>query len=192
MKRILPIFFALIFLLPSCSFEQNFQSAGAIEKHVIENQELFTQCFSILSQMKKDRFYVAMEIEKDEEGNEIEGTLRLVTYEKESDDREEIENEILENVLLDFDLTLLYFQTASDGRRCLIFSYSKESETEKVQKGFYYSPDALPCGWWGRKADLIKKDERFLQLNRDGNAAYYTVKITENFYYFEKYGNLLA
>lgn len=192
MKRLLFFLLALSFLLPSCGSQKETKSAGEIAKAVEENAALFQECYQILADMKKERIYVAMEEKEDENGNKIENSLRLVSYEKETDDRAEMENEILEKVLVDFDLTLLFFQTASDGRTCLIFSYSKEAESDRVQNGFYFSPDSLPCAFWGRRGNLVRSADRYLQMNQKGDAVYYTTKIWENFYYFEKYGNLLA
>ena len=192
MKRILLFFLALILFLPSCGGQNKMVNAGTVAQNVKENKNLFLQCYEILSEMKKERVYVAMEEEKDEDKNEIEGSKRLVLYEKESDERTEIENEILEKALTDFGLALIFYQTASDGRVCVIFSYTKENEKGKVQNGFYYSPDTQPCAWWGRRGELIRRDDRYLQLNRKEDAVYYTVNIENSFYYFEKYGDLLA
>lgn len=192
MKRLLIFLLCLTLFLPSCTASQKTVSPAVISKNVKENASLFLSCYDVLSDLKRERVYAAMEEEKDENGKEISGTKRLVLYEKESGEREEFESPVLEETLEKFDLALIFFQTASDGRICVIFSYSKEADTKGIQNGFYYSPDTLPCAWWGRKGDLIRKDDRYLQLNRNEDAAYYTVHIDGGFYYFEKYGDLLA
>ncbi len=134
-----------------------------------------------------ERIYVAIEDNKDTE----EKDPRLVSYEKESGTRSEIENETLEKTLTELGLKLIFFQTAADARRCVIFSFEKESY-QGIAYGFYYSFDALPCGWWGREAKLKKKDGRYLQIDAKGTAWYQTVQIENNFYFYEKHGNLVA
>ena len=192
MKRLIPFFFALSLLLAGCSQNKQTISAGKTSKDVKENTDLLLSCYQTLSEMKKERIYVALEEKTDEEGNAIKGSRRLVSYEKESGERSEITSPVLENALRRFDLAIILFQTADHGRECVIFSYTKENENEKVQNGFYYSPDSLPFAWWGRQGDLIQEGNRFLQLDKKGNGAYYTTPIIRSFYYFEKYGELLA
>ena len=146
-----------------------------------------------------ERCYVAMELPKEEEPataetletSEVPKEKRLVYYEKESDDRTEIENEALQTLLERYGLQLIFFQTASDSRRCVIFSFHKES-ADGIHKGLYYSYDALPCAWWGRRAELVKKDGRYLQVQKNGTAWYTTSLLRDHFYYYEKSGALTA
>ena len=184
MKRLFFLFLSVLLFLCSCS--PSYPHANETALQVKNNRALLEQCVEEMEKFGKERIYVAME--KEEEGERI----RLVSYPKESGERTEIENPVLERALLDLDLSLIFYQTASDSRRCVIFSYTKENQTEGVQNGFYYSFDSLPCAWWGRRGELKRQGERYLQLNRNGGAAYYTTPIEQNFYYFEKYGTLIA
>ena len=125
------------------------------------------------------------------ETSEVPKEKRLVYYEKESDDRTEIENEALQTLLERYGFQLIFFQTASDSRRCVIFSFHKES-ADGIHKGLYYSYDALPCAWWGRRAELAKQDGRYLQVQKNGTAWYATSLLRDHFYYYEKSGALTA
>lgn len=190
MMRLVALFLALTLSLCACA--RKAPEAGEVADTVTENRDLLLACVAEMEALGQDRVYVAMEAKKAEEGQTLsqEDKLpRLVSYPKESDDREEIENPTLQRAIESLSLALIFFQTAADGRRCVIFSYTKENASG-IQNGFYYSYDALPCAWWGRRAQLIRQNDRHIQLSRDGKGAYYTLPITESFFYFEKYGPL--
>lgn len=187
MKKLFLFLLSLAFLLSSCGDGGTTKKASDIFAVVKENGEALTQCAEEMKAFGMDRIYVAIEDNKETK----EKDPRLVSYEKESGERSEIENESLEKALKDFGLKLIFFQTAADARQCVIFSFEKEA-FEGIAYGFYYSFDVLPCGWWGREAKLKKKDGRFLQIDQNGSAWYQTVQIENNFYYFEKHGNLVA
>ncbi len=191
MKRIFLILASLLFLTSCTSEIGKVKNANSVAALVLENRDLFLSCTEEMATFGEERIYVAMEEKEGEELSAEEKKPRLVSYIKESDDREEIENEILEKTLAEFGFKVIFFQTASDGRQCVIFSYTKENDGG-VQNGFYYSPDDLPCAFWGRKGDLVREGERYLQLQKNGGGGYFTAKICENFYYFEKSGNLIA
>ncbi len=191
MKRLIPIL--LIFSLLFCSCSSTAPStpdANKCAKMLLSGEELFLDCVEEMEKFGEERIYVAMEAKEAKEGEEPQKP-RLVSYPKESDDRTEIENETLERALTEFGFKLIFFQTASNSRRSVIFSFSKEGDSG-IQNGIYYSYDTLPCAWWGRNSDLVKKHGRWLQIDKSGNAAYYTLALSEHFYYFEKYGNLKA
>lgn len=193
MKRILLFILIASLFLTSCTATVNLRDANGIAMQVKENLSLLEECVREMEAFGAERIYVAMEKPKPEEGKEAETVTaeeRLVSYEKESDDRTEIENPVLEEAITTLGLRLIFFQTAADSRRCVIFSFQKEAE--KKAQGFYYSFDALPCGWWGRAAEFEHRDGRYFQANQKGDAWYYTLSIEENFYYFEKSGSLLA
>lgn len=185
MKRFFSLILACLLFFTACGSEKN--KANEIFRTVRENGSLLTLCAEEMEKFGAERIYVAIEDNKDTEEHDP----RLVSYEKESGTRTEIENETLEKALKDLGLKLIFFQTAADARRCVIFSFEKEA-FEGIAYGFYYSFDLLPCGWWGREAKLKKKDGRFLQIDKSGNAWYQTVQIENNFYYFEKHGDLVA
>lgn len=187
MKRLFLSLLAFFLLFTACGNEQNRNKANEIISAVKENTDLLILSVKEMETFSAERIYVAIEDNKDTEKHDP----RLVSYEKESGNRNEIQNEILEQVLKDLGLKLIFFQTAADGRRCVIFSFEKEAY-EGISYGFYYSFDLLPCGWWGREAKLKKKDGRFLQIEKTGSAWYQTVQIKDNFYYFEKHGELVA
>ncbi len=193
MRRLcsLLLLLSLLFLSACRGDVPSHQSANLVIAIVKENTELFTRCVEEMESFHLERIYVALEQEETEEWQTVTGETRLVSFEKESDDRTEIENEILEEALSTFGFEVIFFQTASDSRRNVIFSFTRESD-DGVQNGFYYSYDALPSGWWGRRAQLERKDNRYLQANKNGDAWYYTVQIQDHFYYFEKMGDLLA
>lgn len=194
MKRLFLVFCTAI-LLTSCVAEPGEKrTANTIANTVLENEELFLSCAEEMAAFEEERIYVAMERREEKEGEtltEEEKKPRLVSYIKESDEREEIENSILEKALKKFGFKLIFFQTASDGKRCVIFSFAKENDPY-IQNGFYFSPDDSPRAYWGREASLEREGDRYLQLARNGGGWYYTVKITKNFYYFEKSGDLAA
>ncbi len=187
MKRLFPFLIIITLLLSSCSSETAGHNANSCAKLLVNGEELLLKCVAEMEKFEEERIYVAMEAEESEEPK----APRLVSYLKESDERTEIENEILEQALTEFGFRLIFFQTASNSRQSVIFSFSKESDLG-IQNGIYYTYDTLPCAWWGRKADLIKKHGRYLQIDKSGNAAYYTLALSEHFYYFQKYGNLVA
>ncbi len=187
MKKTFLFFLSFAFFLTACSDGGTTKKASDIFTLVKENGAVLTQCAEEMKAFGMDRIYVAMEDNKDTEENDP----RLVSYEKESGERSEIENETLQKALENFGLKLIFFQTATDARQCVIFSFEKEA-FQGIAYGFYYSFDALPCGWWGREADLKKKDGRYLQIDKSGSAWYQTVLIENNFYYFEKHGALVA
>jgi len=157
------------------------------------------QCIREMEAFGCDRIYVALE-EKEKKTAETSEQDQpkpdrdkiLVSYEKESDKRTEIDSPVLREAIETFDLALILFQTDSDARRSVLFSFHKENENGGIQNGFYYSYDHLPCGWWGRKAELKKKDNRYLQVSQNADAWYYTLQISDGFYYFEKFGDLVA
>ncbi len=194
MKRLFLIVCAVL-LLSSCAAEQNaIKNANAVAKTVLENKEIFLSCGEEMALFGEERIYVAMEAKEAKEGetlSEEEKKPRLVSFIKESDDREEIKNDILEDTLTRFGFKVIFFQTASDGKRCVIFSFAKENDPG-IQNGFYFTPDDLPRAFWGRKAELEREGDRYLQLAKNGGGWYYTTRITENFYYFEKSGDLVA
>ncbi len=190
MKRLSLFFLTSLLCLSACSTGTPAKTANSCEKMLVANEDFFLECVSEMEKFGEERIYVAMEAPEAKEGEEAKPP-RLVSYIKESDDREEIENEILEKALTEYGFRLIFFQTAGNSRQSVIFSYSKETDSG-VQNGIYYTYDTLPCAWWGRKGDLVKKHGRWLQIGRTGNAAYYTLPLTEHFYYFEKYGNLIA
>ena len=190
MKRLIPLILCVSLLLSACNSPTAASNANSCAKMLVAGEEDFLACVAEMERFGEERIYVAMEESETKEGEEPKPP-RLVSYPKESDDRTEIENEILERALTEYGFRLIFFQTASDSRRSVIFSFSKENDTG-IQNGIYYSYDTLPCAWWGRKGDLVKKHGRWLQIDRSGNAAYYTLALSEHFYYFEKYGDLRA
>ena len=193
MKRALLLTVLFFLLLSSCASGGEKISANQIATMVETEKELLNDCVSEMEKMGAERIYVAMEKPKPEKGEEsqtVTAEERLVSYEKESDDRTEIENAVLQEAIRRLEIRLIFFQTGADSRRCVIFSFGKESE--KNVWGFYYSYDALPCAWWGRGANLEHRDGRYFQANQKGDAWYYTLAITEHYYYFEKSGSLLA
>ncbi len=164
---------------------------------ILQNDDRFPLAVQELENSGQDRFYVALEEKEsaDSEKEKSTGTqekkeLILVTYVSKSSNHEEMESELLFSLLQDYGFRLIYFQTARDGRRCILFSLEEESES--FVQGIYYSFDAQPCAWWGRQAELKKKDDRYLQLSENGNAWYYTLPLKDGFYYFEKQGSLVA
>ena len=189
MKRYLAAVLCFPLLLCACSAPTS-HNANSCAKLLVAGEELFLDCVAEMEAFGEERIYVAMEEPEAKEGEEPR-PARLVSYVKESDDRTEIENEILERALTEYGFRLIFYQTASNSRRCVIFSFAKESDSG-IQNGLYYSYDTLPCAWWGRKGELVRKHGRYLQIDRSGNAAYYTLPLSEYFYYFEKYGNLRA
>lgn len=189
MKRLIPLLLCISLLFCACSAPTS-HNANSCAKLLVAGEELFLDCVAEMEAFGEERIYVAMEAPEAKEGDEPKPE-RLVSYVKESDDRKEIENEILERALTEYGFRLIFFQTSSNSRRSVIFSFSKETDSG-IQNGIYYSYDTFPCAWWGRKAELVKKHGRWLQIDRSGNAAYYTLPLSEHFYYFEKYGNLRA
>lgn len=202
MKKVICLVLSLLFLLSlsSCSEEGKTKSANAVFSEVKSEKELLLRAVSEMEAFGEERIYVALEAEKAEEEEdssaealpETGAEKRLVSFITEGGDREEIENALLQEVLEKFGLEVIFFQTSSDARRCVIFSYSREKEHKGLQNGFYYSFDSLPCAWWGREAKLKKDKNRFVQSNTDGSAWYMTQIIESGFYYFEKQGNLIA
>ena len=198
-KSLLCLLLSLLLLLGGCGEVREEKNANQIRSIVEEHKELLLACVKEMEAFEEERVYVAMEYpEKDEEAEEAETEeametkeKRLVFFTKESEDRTVIENEVLQKALETLGLEIIFYQTASDSRRTVIFSSHRESYKEKHQ-GFYYSYDDAPSGWWGRVAKLEKKDNRYLQANESADALYYTLRICENFYYYEKEGSLLA
>ena len=187
MKKLFPLLLSLALLFTACDTGSDVVNANICAKYLADDEEFFMQCVAEMEKFGEDRIYVAIETDEEEENAEP----RLVSYPKESEDRTEIENEILEKALTEYGFRLILFQTGSDSRRSVIFSYTKEKDGG-VQNGIYYSYDSLPCAWWGRAADLTRRDGRWIQVDRSGNASYYTLKLAESFYYFEKCGELIA
>jgi len=188
MKRLIPIILTFALFLTACSSAKTGHDANSCAKLLAKGEELLLACVEEMEKFGEERIYVAMEAEKAKEGEEPKAP-RLVSYLKESDERAEIENETLERALTEFGFRLIFFQTAGNSRQSVIFSFSKENDSG-IQNGLYYSYDKLPCAWWGRNSELIKKHGRWLQIDPSGNAAYYTLALSEYFFYFEKYGNL--
>jgi len=196
MKRTLFLLLTFLFvLLPlsSCaSLGPKKLSANQVRAMVQENYDLFFLCCQEMEKFGEERIYVARETEEiTEENGETVKRTRLVSYTTQSGTRTEIQSEILEETLIEFGFALIFYQTGSDARRSVIFSYTKENASG-IQNGFYYSYDAQPCAWWGRTAELIQKADRYMQLNKNESAWYYTVAIENGFFYFEKKGALLA
>lgn len=183
MKRGSILFLALILLFSSCGKSEK-QNAGAIGNLVMENHAVFLSCAEQMKGFGHERLYVAIE--------EIGGSEFLVSYEKESDERDLIENEILEDALRRFGFALIFFQTGMDSEESVIFSYTKEKEDTGIQSGFYYSFSGNPRAYWGRSDHLAEKGGMYIQADPKGHAWYYTTRIEDNFYYFEKHGNLTA
>lgn len=199
MKKILILLLSLVLFLTSCTSgeQKKVKTANEIEALVLNNRLLLEECVEEMRAFGLERVYVAYEAPKEEKETEEEVLTeepkppRLVSFEKESDTRKEIQNETLEKAILDLGLELIFFQTASDSRQCVIFSFTRENATG-VQNGFYYSFDALPCSWWGRNGNLKRKGNLYLQISQNGDASYHTVLIQDHFFYFEKEGNLVA
>lgn len=189
MKRVWVLCLAILLCLTACSSAER-HDANTEAKTVRENRELLEKCVERMLSFSEERIYVAME-EKLDEDKKPTGVVRLVSYTNEGATRNEIEDEILQEALETLGLKLIFFQTGSDARRVVIFSYTKEKAVGR-QAGFYYSFDALPCGWWGRTAELERQNERYLQMNANGSAWYYTLLLEGPFYYYEKTGELLA
>ena len=192
-KRLLLCFLSF-FLLVGCTAGGDRPTPNTFLSFLQNDGERFLAAVQELEGMKKDRFYVALEEkkkdEKEEKETEEEPEIILVTYVTKSGDHEELQSDLLFSLLQDYGFRLLYFQTARDSRRCVLFSLQEEGES--FVQGMYYSFDSQPCGWWGRQADLKKKGNRFLQLNENGSAGYFTLPLQDGFYYFEKHGNLVA
>jgi hypothetical protein len=199
-KRFLICALSLCLLLSACSSAETRSHAFSQILHTVqEHRELLLDCVKEMEAFGLERIYVAIEEPKKEEDEDEEETVtaepaepRLVSFEKETDDRTEIENETLENAIRTMGLELIFFQTASDARRVVIFSFSRENDTDSIQHGFYYSYDGQPAAWWGRKAELVHKDNKWLQISKNGDAWYYTLLLEDSFYYFEKNGYLMA
>ena len=180
MKRFLFVMTAVLVCLSSCAARP---TADSVSRLVSQNADAFTQAALEMRRISSDRLYVAVETPEEE------SAPCLVRFVKESDPHEPIENDLLFSVLQTHGFARLFFQTASDGRQCVIFSYTRENDPG-IQNGFYYSFDGAPCAYWGRAAKLEKQKKRFVQLTRDGTAAYYTAHLIDSFYYFEKTGSL--
>ncbi len=196
MKRgFICLFLLFPLLLASCqSSSSHGPDADEIFSAVKKNRDLFTRCAAEMEALGEDRIYVAMEPVETKEGEPETGgerRARLVSYGKESDSRTEITNPVLQEALERFGLALIFFQTSSDSRRTVIFSFAKENQIGTVN-GFYYSFDSQPSAWWGRRGDLVKSGSGFLQTNQREDAWYVTLLIEDHFYYFEKTGNLVA
>ena len=207
--RVLVSCACLLFLCACGGASSVRKDANAVFAEVKGELALLTKAAEEMKAFGAERIYVALEKESPEEteeepdalaeedetapsANAPDGEERLVYYLKASGPRTEIESEVLEDVLRKFGLALLLFQTASDSRESVLFSYALENGKEAVKNGFYYSFDAAPCGWWGRRASLKKNKTRYVQIARDGTAWYYTSNIEGNFFYFEKCGDLVA
>lgn len=183
MKRFFVGILILLLLFSSCGKNKT-PDAGRIGAIVKENRDDFQTCAEEMKQLGRERVFVAIE--------EIDGNEFLVLYEKESDDRDFLENEILEEALRRFGFAVIFFQTGSDSEQSVIFSYQKESDQAGIGTGFYYSFSGKPRAYWGRSDHLAEKGGMYIQTDRQGEAWYYTTHIEENFYYFEKHGKLTA
>ena len=193
MKRSLTFFLLTLFLLPllaACG--AGGVSANRLKRDLEENRDLFSRAVEEFASLHRDRAYAVWETPEAEEGSaEIPGP-RLVWYVKKSDKHKEWEAPALTRILTEFPFVLAYLQTDADGRRSVIFSAGQEKDD--LVRGIYYSFDGLPCGWWGRKATLKKKNGRWIQMQMDpaSTAWYYTLSFGDSFYYFEKSGSLTA
>ncbi len=193
MKRDFSLFLALVFcLLSFFSCGDGGVSANRLQRDLKENRALFLQAVTEMTALHRDRAYAVWETpeKKEDETSTAEAEPRLVWYVKKSDTHKDFEAPAVKRLLTEFSFVLLYLQTDSDGRRCLIFSAGLEKDA--LVRGICYSFDGAPCGWWGRKADLKKKNGRWLQIQTDPAAWYYTISLGDSFYFFEKSGSLAA
>lgn len=181
MKRCL-FLFLFAFCLVSCA---NARTPESIARLVTDNESRLLEAVEEMRALSSDRLFVAIET------SEGESVPRLVSFVKESDKHEPLENDLLFSVLRDFSLSRIHFQTASDGRQSVIFSCTADRNAG-VQNGFYYSFDGTPLGDDGRATKLVKQKKRYVRLNADGSAWYYTTPLTNAFYYFEKTGDLIG
>ncbi|MBR2615281.1 MAG: hypothetical protein IKC69_01220 [Clostridia bacterium] len=199
--RLTALFLALLFL-PSCAEAREAKNANELRRTVAENRDLLLACVREMEAFGEERIYVAVEYleEEQENGESLNETetaekppreKKLVSFTKETDDRVEIESETLRRAIDEIGLELIFYQTAADSRRTVIFSFTREKH-DGTQTGFYYSFDDQPSGWWGRVAKLEKKDNRYLQASENGDAWYYTLRLEPSFFYYEKEGSLLA
>ncbi len=193
MKRSFSLALALVFcVLPLFACSDGGVSPNRLQRDLEDHRDLFLQAVEEMTSLHRDRAYAVWETpakEEDETSTE-EAEPHLVWYVKKSDTHKDLEAPAVERLLTEFPFVLLYLQTDSDGRRCLIFSTGLEKDS--LVRGIYYSFDGAPCGWWGRKADLKKKNGRWLLLQTDPAAWYYTLSLGDSFYYFEKSGSLTA
>ena len=197
MKKRFFVFAFLFLFLVSCSGTASL-SADRLKTVWRENRTLFDEAVKELEALHRDRFTVRLEAPEEEESEKqsAPSTLsgeekeeKLVWYVKKSDAHKDLDAPAAEKLLRDFPFDLIYYQTASDSRRTVIFSCGEEKE-KKVQ-GILFSYDGAPCGWWGRKAKLEKNKERWVQIET-GADYYFTIALEEGYYYFEKHGTLTA
>lgn len=194
MKRLSWGLFALLLLLTGCS-----AGSGALAARVKKDKSRLIEAAMEMRAMGLERVYVAMEAPAEsqtETGTADnaamgEGIPRPVRYGKASDTREEVESEILEGVLTDYDFALILFQTASDGRESVVFSTGKEADAGVV-RGVSYAFDGEPVAWWGRSARLTEHKGRYVEINPKGDAWYYTVSLGDGLWYWEKNGVVLG
>lgn len=192
-RRLFFLFAALLFLLPGCGARG--EDPNRLQAILTENEDLFLQAVDEMTALHRDRVYAVLETPEKEEsetktGEETAAEATLVWYVKKSDKHKDFDAPAVRRILEEFPFVLLYLQTDADGRRSLIFSTAPEKDA--LVRGLYYSFDSAPCAWWGRKAELMKKDGRWLQFGDDNSVRYYTVFLQNGFYFFEKNGSLNA
>lgn len=185
MKRFCVLFciLGLFFSLSSCQ-TQGQHSVERTAAEVRRETALLDECTLAMKAFGEERIYVAIEPYAAEEGQEEIPTL--VSFVKESDARTPVENEALETAIRRFSLACIYFQTSSDNRQSVLFSFGKEND-EGIVSGFYFSFDGKAHGWWGRRAELVRRGGRYWQVGGAVDISYYTVAIESGYYYFEKH-----
>lgn len=198
MKKTLLLFLLFSVLFSGCSAAPDaLPREEEITSFVRENTLFLTDIAAEMKAFGEERIYVVLEeveIETDEDRTatnaEKTSEMRLVRYVKKSGEHLLVESETIALLFEKTPLTLLYFQTAADGRECVVFSYGKETDRRVV--GFTYSFDNAPCGFWGRKASFSEKKGRYYEKNSNGSAWFMTTEIEESFFYFEKEGNFIG
>lgn len=185
MKRFPVLLLTLGLFFPLCSCQTTEQrSADRTAVEVRQQTALLDECTLAMKAFGEERIYVAIEPYAAEEGQEEIPTL--VSFVKESDPRTPVENEALETAIRRFSLARIFFQTSSDNRQSVLFSFGEEND-EGIVSGFYYSFDGKAHGWWGRRAELVRRGGRYWQIGGAVDISYYTVAIGDGYYYFEKH-----
>lgn len=187
MKRTLFLLFALALTLSGCAGT----GSGKLASRAQKEKDLLRAAAGEMRDLGEERVYVSLGIPT-EDGEAVPGAAECpVRYKKSSDDRIQVESDVLERVLREFGFALILFQTASDGRESVIFSMGKESD-RGVVRGVSYSFDGEPVAWWGRDAELIRHKGRFVEINPKGDAWYYTTSLEDGLWYWEKDGTVLG
>lgn len=187
MKRIFALALFLVMLV-GCSATPR---GGTVMAQARQNEDLLLACAQEMRTLGLERAYAVLETPEETETGTDWAEEQLVYYQKSSDAHEKLESENLEAALREMGFALIFFQTASDGRESVIFSYGEESNAGVV-RGISYSFDGEPVAWWGRAAKLKKSKNRYVEINQKGDAWYVTVPIENGFYYWEKSGNILG